>query len=142
MNYAIIALLILFLSLLYHPISLLVFLLTMSAWLFLYFLRDAPLFVFGYNIDDRVVLAVLAVLTVVFLLLTDVTVNIVVALGVAVVVIVVHTVVRGTDDLPDTAVGGFEDESGARVAYNRGAGGLGDRLPLKDTASSSFSASN
>ncbi|XP_021747090.1 PRA1 family protein F2-like [Chenopodium quinoa] len=141
MNYAIITLLILFCSLLWHPISLIVFLCTMSAWLFLYFLRDTPLFVFGYIVDDKIVLALLAVLTVVFLLLTDVTANIVVALSVAVAVIVVHAAVRRTDDLPLT-VAGFDDESDARGGFSRGFGGLGERLPLKDTASSSFSASN
>lgn len=74
----------------------------------------------------------------VFLLLTDVTVNIVVALGVAAVVIVIHAAVRGTEDLP-LAEGGFEDESGARGGYSGGFGGLAERLPLKDTASASYS---
>lgn len=110
----------------------------MAAWLFLYFLRDEPLVVFGRGIDDRIVLGVLTVLTVVFLLLTDVTVNIVVALAVAAVLIVIHAAVRSTEDLP-VEEGGFEDESGARGGYVRGYGGLAERLPLKDTASSSFS---
>ncbi|KMS95455.1 hypothetical protein BVRB_008070 [Beta vulgaris subsp. vulgaris] len=141
MNYAIIALIILFLSLLWHPLSLIVFTLFMSAWLFFYFLRESPLVVFGYEVGDKAVLLLLTVFTVVFLLLTDVTVNIVVALFVAVAVIVAHAAVRRTDDLPVSDVG-FEDESGARVVYSRNTGGLGERLPLKDTASSSFSASN
>ncbi|GAB2219675.1 hypothetical protein Droror1_Dr00007312 [Drosera rotundifolia] len=135
-NYLIVILLILFLSLLWHPISLIVFLAVLLAWLFLYFLREAPLVVFGREIDDRIVIGVLSVLTIVFLLLTDVTVNVIVAVVIGVVVVVVHATVRRTDDLePDV---GEDEEAGTRVVY-RGVG-TGARLPLKDTASSSFTA--
>lgn len=142
MNYAIVTLLILFLSLLWHPVSLIVFLLMMAAWLFLYFLRDAPLVVVGRVIDDRIVLVVLAILTVAFLFLTDVTANIVAALVVGLVAVVAHAAVRRTDDLP-AVDGGFDDEAGTRVVYNRVVtGGLGERMPLKDAASASYSVSS
>lgn len=99
MNYAILVLLILFLSLLWHPISLIVFIVLMAAWLFLYFLRDQPLVVLGHLVDDRVVLVFMAVLTVVVLLLTQAAVNILVAVIVGVVVVVAHAAFRKTEDL-------------------------------------------
>lgn len=99
MNYAMVTLLILFLSLLWHPISLIVFLVLMAAWLFLYFLRDEPLVVLGHLVDDRLVLVVMAVLTVALLLLTDATVNILVAVAVGVAAVVAHAAFRRMEDL-------------------------------------------
>ncbi|KAK4773456.1 hypothetical protein SAY87_028475 [Trapa incisa] len=99
MNYAIVVLLILFLSLLWHPISLIVFIVMMAAWLFLYFLRDEPLTIFHRTIDDRVVLIVLSILTIVFLFLTNATWNIIGALLIGVAVVIIHSVFRNADDL-------------------------------------------
>ncbi|KAK1314592.1 PRA1 family protein F2 [Acorus calamus] len=98
MNYAIIILFVIFVSLLWHPISLIVFIVMMCAWLFLYFLRDEPIVVFHRTINDRWVLAVLSVVTLVALLLTHVTANVLGALGVGVFVVVVHAVFKTVDD--------------------------------------------
>ncbi|XP_057797193.1 PRA1 family protein F2-like [Salvia miltiorrhiza] len=102
-NYAISALAILFLSLLWHPISLMVFVAAMAAWLYLYFMRDEPLAVAGRTINDRTVLIGLSVSTIVVLLLTQAAGNIVAALMVAVVLVLIHGAVRTTDDLVSDA---------------------------------------
>ncbi|GFQ08366.1 pra1 family protein f2, partial [Phtheirospermum japonicum] len=69
-NYAIIVLFMLFVSLLWRPLSLIVFIVAMAAWLFLYFLRDRPVVVCGYGVEERVILVVLSIFTVALLLMT------------------------------------------------------------------------
>ncbi|XP_051135837.1 PRA1 family protein F3-like [Andrographis paniculata] len=114
MNYVIVVLFILFLSLLWHPISLIVFLVMMAVWLLLYFLRDQPLVVFGRLISDQVVLIVLSLVTLVVLFLTDATINILVSLLVGVVVVLIHAAARKTDDLfVDEETGGLLRSAGA-----------------------------
>ncbi|RZC68282.1 hypothetical protein C5167_031537 [Papaver somniferum] len=99
MNYTILVLLSLFLSLLWHPVSLLLFVLTMFLWLFFYFLRDEPLVILHRNIDDRVVLVVLSVFTILVLLLTHVTLNILISVSLCVVLVLVHAGLRKNEDL-------------------------------------------
>ncbi|KAF6175341.1 hypothetical protein GIB67_021846 [Kingdonia uniflora] len=99
MNYAIIVLFVLFVSLLWHPISLIVFIAMMAAWMFLYFLRDQPLEILHRTINDRIVLIVLSVVTIVLLLLTHATWEIVGAVCVGVFVVLIHAVFRKTEDL-------------------------------------------
>ncbi|XP_042053445.1 PRA1 family protein F2-like [Salvia splendens] len=107
-NYAIVALAIVFLSLLWHPTSLIVFLAMLAVWLFLYFLRDEPLVIFGRLVSDIIVLIVLGVLTIFVLLFTDATTEILSSLLVAVVVVLVHAAVRRTDNLcPDEESAGL-----------------------------------
>ncbi|KAL6496966.1 hypothetical protein OROGR_028895 [Orobanche gracilis] len=115
MNYAVVVLGFLFLSLLWHPISLIVFIAMMAVWLFLYFLRDEPLVIFGRLVTDRVVLVLLTLVTIFVLLLTDATTNILVSLLVGIVVVLIHAAVRKTDDLyaDDEAAGGLLRSSGA-----------------------------
>uniref|UniRef100_A0A0D3CQY6 PRA1 family protein n=1 Tax=Brassica oleracea var. oleracea TaxID=109376 RepID=A0A0D3CQY6_BRAOL len=98
-NYAVVVLLVLFLSLIYHPTSLLVLAVLVVFWIFLYFLRDEPLVVFGHQIDDRTVMICLSVLTIVMLLFTHATANVLGAVATAVVLVLVHAAVRRSDNL-------------------------------------------
>ncbi|KAJ0631043.1 putative prenylated rab acceptor P [Helianthus annuus] len=112
-NYAMVTLLILFLSLIYQPISMITFLVVFVGWFFLYFFRDprSPVVILGYVFDDRVVLMALSLLTVFALACTDVGVILLVAIGLGAGVVVIHAGIRSTDDLfleePEVTDGGL-----------------------------------
>ncbi|KAL5217447.1 hypothetical protein ABZP36_018131 [Zizania latifolia] len=95
-NYALVALVIVFLGLVYRPVSMLAFLALFVAWLALYFGRGDgdPLVCLRREVDDRVVLAVLSVTTVLAVALTRARLNLLVSLVLAAVVIGVHAAFR------------------------------------------------
>ncbi|KAL1561869.1 PRA1 family protein E-like [Salvia divinorum] len=105
-NYALITLIVLFCGLVYHPLSMIVFLVVFLAWLWLYLCREDPVVALGRVVDDRVVLVALGAVTVVALALTHVGFNVLAALIVALLVCAAHAAFRGTEDL-------FLDESDA-----------------------------
>nr|XP_043639039.1 PRA1 family protein E-like [Erigeron canadensis] len=100
-NYAMVILLILFLSLIYQPVSMITFLVVFIGWFFLYFFRDprSPVVIFNHVFDDRVVLMALSLLTIFALACTDVGVILLVAIGIGGGLVVVHAGIRSTDDL-------------------------------------------
>ncbi|KAL6624545.1 hypothetical protein ACP70R_031866 [Stipagrostis hirtigluma subsp. patula] len=104
-NYALVVLGVVFLSLLWHPVSLLVFLACMLAWLVLFFLRDEPLALFGRPVGEGVVIALLSTLTLVLLLLTGATANILISLLVGLLLVLIHAVLHRAAD-------GIDEEAG------------------------------
>ncbi|XP_021893300.1 PRA1 family protein F1-like [Carica papaya] len=134
-NYVIIILLTLFLSLLWYPVSLIIFIVMMGAWVFLFFLREGPLSVMGMVIDDGVVMVVLLVATVSVLLLTDVSSSIMIGVSIGAAMDLVHAGLRSPEDLF------FVDDDEERVSRsNVIVGRDASNMRLKNPASSSFSS--
>ena len=98
------------LSLLAHPVSLLMLLVLLGAWIFLYFFRSEPLVLFNRSFSDREVLGIMVLLTIVVVFLTDVGSLLISALLIGLAGVAAHGAFRVPDDLfldePEPA-GGF-----------------------------------
>ncbi|KAE8674348.1 putative cytidine deaminase 1, 2, 7 [Hibiscus syriacus] len=137
-NYVIVILFLLFLTLLWQPVSLIVFIIMMAAWLFLYFLRDDPVSIEGFIIDDRIVMTGLLGVTIAMLMLTGVTNNIIVGLSVGIAAVLGHGMLRTTDDLF------LEDEEEANRPLESASARFVEestQVPLKNATSATYSLS-
>ncbi|KAH7548306.1 hypothetical protein ACOSP7_032288 [Xanthoceras sorbifolium] len=100
-NYATLLAVVLGLSLLSHPFSLLVLLCLLAAWMFLYLFRpsDQPLVFFGRTFSDRETLGLLVVLTIVVVFLTSVGSLLISALMIGAAIVCAHGAFRVPEDL-------------------------------------------
>lgn len=135
MNYAIVILFVLFLNLLWHPLSLIVFAAVSAAWMFLYFLRDGQeMVIMGRAIDDRAVLMGLTFMTIFSLCLTNAKNDMTVGLSVGVVIVLLHAAFYGAEDV-------FMAEGNATSNVDNRTRGDVPKLPIQHVASSSASYS-
>ncbi|KAF1880068.1 hypothetical protein Lal_00022197 [Lupinus albus] len=101
-NYTLLFLLILLLTLLPHPLSILTFVVLFAAWYFLYLARegDEPLNLFNLvALNDMAVVVALGFVTVVAMFVTNAWLNVVVSVIVWGLVVCFHGAFRGTEDL-------------------------------------------
>lgn len=113
-NYINVFLIILFLTLALRPLSLLLVFAASLAWYFLYFSsRTSPLEVLGFIVDDRILVGVLSVITIVVLFVAHAWMNLVLAIVISAVVVCLHGVLRVPAGDQDPYGGLLDAESGA-----------------------------
>ncbi|KAK4357068.1 hypothetical protein RND71_022678 [Anisodus tanguticus] len=110
-NYALIILIILLISLITRPISLVLFLIIFAGWIYLYFSRNEPLELFGFDIDDKFVLGFLTLVSFVALLVVKIWMNVVVSIGFGTVILCVHGALRAPEDHEDSPYGALLSDS-------------------------------
>lgn len=121
-NYAIISLLIFILTLIFRPITAIVFLIIIAAWIYLFFARDEPLVVFDFEIGDRLVLISLTLITVVSVAVAGVWWNLFLTILMAALLVCLHAILRTPDDIesPYGALLSVVDEDGpSRGSYTQ-----------------------
>ncbi|CAK9881053.1 unnamed protein product [Sphagnum jensenii] len=109
-NYAIIIVDIVALSLVLHPVSLFMLGLVLAAWTYLYLVRTEPLVAFGRTFSEREILVIMGVLSIVVVLMTSVGYILMSALLVGFLITAAHGAFRVPDDLfldDQEASGGF-----------------------------------
>jgi ABC-type multidrug transport system permease subunit len=109
-NYAIIIVGIVALSLVLHPVSLFVLGLVLAGWTYLYLVRTEPLVAFGRTFSEREILVIMGLLSIVVVLMTSVGYILMSALLVGFLITAAHGAFRVPDDLfldDQEASGGF-----------------------------------
>ncbi|KAL3649067.1 hypothetical protein CASFOL_005470 [Castilleja foliolosa] len=97
-NYVVLTLLVFLITLITRPLSLILFVCIFSAWVYLIFWRDEQLTVFDYDIDQKIIVGVLVVMTLVGVLWTGVWFRAFVALIIGALIVVFHGVLRAPED--------------------------------------------
>lgn len=111
-NYVVLTLLIFLVTLITRPLSLLFFLCVFAAWVYLVVLRDEPLTVVDYDIDQRIIGAILGVITLAALFWSHVWLKLFVSLIIGAVIVLFHGVLRAPEDsLEDSPYGSLLNSS-------------------------------
>ncbi|CAA3032890.1 PRA1 family D-like [Olea europaea subsp. europaea] len=100
-NYALLSLLVFLLSLLTHPLSLILFLCIFSAYIYLFLSRSEPLTVLDHTIDQKIILGFLLLLTLVAVLWTKVWWNIFISSIIGAVIVFLHAVLRAPEEVEE-----------------------------------------
>ncbi|KAI9124568.1 hypothetical protein K1719_004490 [Acacia pycnantha] len=109
-NYVVVMLLVVLLTLLWHPICVIIYCGLVAAWVVLYLVRESPLRACGYEIDQRLVATLLLAVTVGLIFVSDVWDNILVGFCVGLFIVLVHAVMREAEEED-------EDEAGIRLRH-------------------------
>ncbi|KAK1430394.1 hypothetical protein QVD17_13098 [Tagetes erecta] len=114
-NYAIVLLLVFIVTLILRPITAIMFILIIVAWIYFFLARDEPLVVFDFEIGDRLVLILLSVITVVAVAVASVWWNLFLSVMISVLLISLHAILMTPDDTesPYGALLSVVDEDGA-----------------------------
>ncbi|KAJ0251672.1 PRA1 family protein C [Hirschfeldia incana] len=98
-NYLVIFVVAIFITMLWQPVHLSVFVILIIAWIYVYSRDNEPLVIFGSVIDDSALVLSLLVLTLCIVLLTNVTGGILLGVLAGLPVVLVHGMCRNTESL-------------------------------------------
>ncbi|CAM6007103.1 unnamed protein product [Sphagnum balticum] len=115
-NYGIVIVAVVALSLVLHPVSLVVLGFVLAGWTYLYLVRTEPLVAFGRTFSEREVFVIMSVFSIVVVLMTNVVSIVMSALLIGMAITATHGALRVPDDLfldEQEASGGFLSFLGA-----------------------------
>lgn len=121
-NYVIISLLVFILTLIFRPITAIVFLIIIVSWIYLLIARDEPLVIYDFEIGDRLILIALSVVTIVAVAVASVWWNVFISSLIAVLLVSLHAILR-TSDFDDnespygSLLSGVDEDGHSRGSY-------------------------